>query len=287
MLLLFLVLVAQVPSQGLVFENSSRAHFSHGPEGVTLRAGPGWLRLPNVMLDYELTFEYRLGESNADAGVVVRSWTKSRSWPNGGYRVQLPKPEADSRKALLIGRSASVETVRPSAPMASAPPDGWRRIHIKAERQRISITVDGVDGGEYRIDSIGGRVLFDVRKGAAELRNISVKDQESIASSQGPATQIDKVTDPGVTMPEVISEVKPQYTSDALRRRVEGPVEVQAVVLADGTVGESRVIRSLDPDLDRAALIAVRQWRFRPATRSGKTVPVLVVIEISFTLGRK
>ena len=41
-------------------------------------------------------------------------------------------------------------------------------------------------------------------------------------------------------------EVRVRYTSDALRARVEGSVALEGVVRADGTVGEVRVVRSLD-----------------------------------------
>ena len=289
MLLALLLSLAQTPSIGLVFENSSTAHFSNGPDGVTLRQGPGWLRLPNLMLDYELTFEYRLSDSKADAGIVVRSWAKPRGWPEGGYRVRLPAAQSDPGEALLSGRRAAVETVRASGAIPAPPAGSWRRMHVKALRQQISITLDGVDGGEYRIGEVAGRVLFDVRKGAVELRNISVRDLEQASGGVSSAGAIpsSEAAAAGVTLPEVIVEVKPQYTSEALRKRVEGIVEIQAIVLSDGTVGDTRVTRSLDPDLDRSAQAAARQWRFRPGMKAGKNVPVLVLIEMSFTLRKK
>jgi outer membrane biosynthesis protein TonB len=41
--------------------------------------------------------------------------------------------------------------------------------------------------------------------------------------------------------PTVAHEEKPQYTSEAMRRRAEGKVEVEAIVLADGTVAEASI----------------------------------------------
>lgn len=286
MLLVCLLLISPVQSQGLVFENSSNAHYTSGPDGVTLRQGPGWLRLPAIMLDYELTFEYRLSDSKTDAGVIVRSWARPRSWPDGGYRLRLPAADADVSKGLLSGHRANVETVRQPVTMTSSNSDGWRRIQIKAERERIAVTVDGADGGEYRIESVGGRVLFDVKRGAVELRNISVTDLDQVESSPPPDIPV-AGSAPDLTLPTVIFEMKPEYTREAMLRRVEGIVEIQAVVLPDGTVGLSRVTKSLDPDLDRAALAAARLWRFRPGSRSGRAVPVVVFIEMTFELGRK
>ncbi len=90
----------------------------------------------------------------------------------------------------------------------------------------------------------------------------------------------------GVTTPVVLKEVKPQYTSDAMRAKVQGSVWLECVVRPDGTVGDVKVIRSLDSTfgLDLEAMKAARQWRFRPGTRMGEAVPVLVIIQLDFTL---
>ena len=91
---------------------------------------------------------------------------------------------------------------------------------------------------------------------------------------------------PGLVAPDVVFEKKPEYTSEAMRAKVQGTVEVEAVVNDDGSVGKVRIVRSLDDrfGLDQKAVEAVRQWRFRPGTRFGKSVPVLVLIELTFTL---
>jgi len=90
----------------------------------------------------------------------------------------------------------------------------------------------------------------------------------------------------GVTTPILVREVKPQYTSDAMRAKIQGTVWVECVVKQDGTVGDVRVVRSLDPlfGLDQEAVKAARQWRFRPGLRNGEPVPVLITIELTFTL---
>jgi periplasmic protein TonB len=90
----------------------------------------------------------------------------------------------------------------------------------------------------------------------------------------------------GVTTPQVVREVKPQYTSDAMRAKVQGTVLVQCIVRPDGSVGDVQVLRSLDPTfgLDQEAIKAARQWRFRPGTRLGEAVPVQITIELTFTL---
>jgi periplasmic protein TonB len=90
----------------------------------------------------------------------------------------------------------------------------------------------------------------------------------------------------GVTLPTKVREVKPAYTSDAMRAKVQGTVLLQCVVRTDGTVGDVEIVKSLDPvfGLDQEAVKAARQWLFRPGTRFGEAVPVLITIELTFTL---
>jgi len=90
----------------------------------------------------------------------------------------------------------------------------------------------------------------------------------------------------GVSLPRVLSEVKPQYTAQAMRAKVQGTVLLECVVQPDGSVGNIKVVRSLDSTfgLDQEAMKAARQWQFKPGTRFGEPVPVLVTIEIAFTL---
>src|SRR5262249_36622209 len=90
----------------------------------------------------------------------------------------------------------------------------------------------------------------------------------------------------GVNLPRVLREVRPNYTSDAMRAKVQGVVVLECVVKPDGTVGDVQVIRSLDPTfgLDQEAIKAAKQWRFVPGTRIGDPVPLLFSIDLTFTL---
>ena len=90
----------------------------------------------------------------------------------------------------------------------------------------------------------------------------------------------------GIVNPRLLREVKPNYTSEAMRAQVQGEVWLEVVVLSDGTVGDVTVTRSLDPvfGLDEEAIRAARQWRFAPGTRFGEPVAVLVSIALEFNL---
>jgi periplasmic protein TonB len=92
----------------------------------------------------------------------------------------------------------------------------------------------------------------------------------------------------GIESPQLIHEVKPQYTADAMRAKIQGSVILECIVLPDGSVGDLRIIKSLDPvfGLDQEAIKAARQWRFRAGRRhdTGQLVPVLVNIQLDFNL---
>src|SRR5437763_742711 len=90
----------------------------------------------------------------------------------------------------------------------------------------------------------------------------------------------------GVESPRLLRSVRPNYTAEAMRAKVQGVVRLEGVVLPDGSVGDVKVMRSLDPvfGLDQEAVKAAKQFRFVPGTRFGEPVAVLVSFEIEFTL---
>lgn len=91
---------------------------------------------------------------------------------------------------------------------------------------------------------------------------------------------------PHVVAPTQTKAVKPQYTPEAMRAKIQGTVVVAAVINADGSVGDVRVLQSLDTvfGLDDQAVKAVRASTFTPGRMGANAVPVLVVIEQTFTL---
>jgi len=94
----------------------------------------------------------------------------------------------------------------------------------------------------------------------------------------------------GISPPSLIRQVEPKYTQDAMRAKIQGDVELEAVVNADGKVGDVRVTRSLDNrfGLDENAVLAARQWLFTPGhDRDGRAVPVNVTLILSFRTAKQ
>ena len=90
----------------------------------------------------------------------------------------------------------------------------------------------------------------------------------------------------GVTLPEVVKEVKPKYTAQAMQEKIQGTVWLLCVVGETGDITDVTVSKSLDTEfgLDQAAIDAARQWKFKPGRKDGKAVPVQITIELTFTL---
>jgi len=86
--------------------------------------------------------------------------------------------------------------------------------------------------------------------------------------------------------PALLYRAEPVYPDLAVRSRVEGVVILEATVDREGRIEEVRVLRSL-PLLDRAALDAVRQWRYSPLLLNGKPERFVLTVVVSFRLNDK
>jgi TonB family protein len=89
----------------------------------------------------------------------------------------------------------------------------------------------------------------------------------------------------GISSPVLIRHAEPKYTSEAMQAKIQGTVELDAVVRVDGTVGAVKVVKSLDRQfgLDDEAIKAARLWEFKPGmSREGTPVPVRVRLILEF-----
>jgi protein TonB len=96
-----------------------------------------------------------------------------------------------------------------------------------------------------------------------------------------PGQPLRLTTDSGITRPKLTRSSPPQYPRDALQKRIQGCVYMEAVVGADGKTTDVRVLKSI-PQLDDAAVAAVKGWEFTPATLNGKPVAVFIIASVGF-----
>jgi TonB family protein len=89
---------------------------------------------------------------------------------------------------------------------------------------------------------------------------------------------------PDTTRPTLISKVEPNYTDAARAAKYSGSVLLEAVVRKDGTPDAIQVVRAAGFGLDEEAIAAIKQWRFKPATRNGEPVDFKITMEVNFNL---
>jgi protein TonB len=80
-------------------------------------------------------------------------------------------------------------------------------------------------------------------------------------------------------------QVRPAYPAAPRRLGIQGTTMLRVHILEDGRIGDVRVEHSAGhPDLDRAAMEAVRRWRFEPARRGADAVAMWVLLPVEFRL---
>jgi protein TonB len=82
--------------------------------------------------------------------------------------------------------------------------------------------------------------------------------------------------------PRIIESTEAPYTESARAKGIEGSVVLMVLVRRDGSVGAATVSEGLEVSLDQSALRTVKAWKFAPAMRNGKTVEVVLEVEVRF-----
>jgi TonB family protein len=104
-------------------------------------------------------------------------------------------------------------------------------------------------------------------------------------NSLRPKDGIYRAWEAGIGSPVCVRCPRVPYPRAASGRRVEGVITLDTIITANGDVAKVRIIKSVDPALDEAAVDTVRNWKFKPATDpDGKAVPVRQMIEVTFHL---
>jgi periplasmic protein TonB len=88
----------------------------------------------------------------------------------------------------------------------------------------------------------------------------------------------------GVSAPEVIYSVEPEFSEEARKAKVAGNVLVSLWVEPNGLPSHVRVVRGVGMGLDEKAVEAVKQYKFKPAMENGKPVEVELNIEVNFQI---
>jgi TonB family protein len=188
-------------------------------------------------------------------------------------RVERPKPPVVAPRPVRAEEPpAAPPAVTPQvvAPVAAASSD---------PRDRAGLLNESVSEADSQGSGAGSGVGTGQGTGIGEGAGAGIGPGSGGGTGGGPYRP-----GSGITAPDLLREVRPEYTDDARRMGVEGDVVLEIIVRADGTVGDVKVLQGLRGGLDRRAIEAVRQWRFAPARRYGTPVDVVVEVAVEFRL---
>ncbi len=101
------------------------------------------------------------------------------------------------------------------------------------------------------------------------------------AASQAGAVEI---TD-DITPPRLREVASPEYTAEAKKLKIEGQVTLAIVIDKKGEVVDAKVVKGLGHGLDENAVVAVKEWRYKPAEKDGEPIAVKMEVTVDFFLG--
>jgi protein TonB len=208
----------------------------------------------------------------------------------GGGGNETPDPP---RAALAPGAD------RRSVPVAVRPNPAASVDAITPEPPRIALDIPAVDLGSA-MTSVPGTVSASLSApahaqgpgtdgGAGRGKGRGDGDRQGDSLGNGRGRGADGGLDGGgggITPPVPLYRGMPRYTAEAAQARIQGSILVECVVETNGRCARARIVRSIEPPfgLDREAIAAANEWRFRPGMRGAEQVPVLVTIEVAFTI---
>ncbi|MBI4354432.1 MAG: energy transducer TonB [Candidatus Omnitrophica bacterium] len=154
---------------------------------------------------------------------------------------------------------------------------------------------------------LSSRVEFDVERAPTSVEIVLVAPKTATTSVEAPVpppqpetpSRRDEAPEPSprtIVTPEqkgALTEVLPNYLRNpapvyptlARERGEAGTVLLDVEVLASGSCGHLRILRSSGHELlDEAARQGISRWRFKPARRAGVAVTVWVEIPVTFRL---
>jgi TonB family protein len=294
------VIAAQVvpPPPSVPSSGSSGASFGSRGRMIALSLHPAVGAPPdppagNRRGTFAATPEGHIGASGtpavaAGSGNGISSSGKGNALDNGGSSTRSGKSEVPP--GLYVGKAERSSAVAGTGatPAASVNPN----LIADARPPRVSSTTVRPADSAAKL-SEPERAIFSGRKyysltlnmpnlnsagGSWVVHFAEAKPEPAVPDGTTPAVDI--------SQPKATRTVDPAYPLQLMRENVAGTVILYAVIHANGTVGDVKVLRGVEDRLDRFASDAVAQWKFEPATKNGVPVDVEATFQIPFRPSR-
>ena len=110
-------------------------------------------------------------------------------------------------------------------------------------------------------------------------------DAQAASDGQNPSDSADAMAvKPGIMVKQLVHKVSPVYPEDAKKAKIQGTVDLEAVIGKTGEVTHLKVL-SGPKELQQSSLDAVKQWMYKPYLLDGEPVEVKTTVHIIYTLG--
>jgi TonB family protein len=183
-------------------------------------------------------------------------------------------PKTSGASALAAGKSSAATTNSSAIQVAAAEPatkaPGYAPVHVKS-----SI---GANRNQKLSEEIAPPPPSTVA--SASDNRLSGLMASAPSSLPKPSLATIKVSQ-GVSQGLLIKRVQPKYPPAALAVHTQGAVQIEATINKEGNVVNPKVLHG-DQVLARAAVEAVRQWRYKPYYLDGEPVEIQTEITITF-----
>jgi TonB family protein len=203
------------------------------------------------------------GSGNASSGLPAGLYVGSAADPaKSGPLAGNPAPK----------RSTPAPSVNPKL-MASVPPPRVSKLPLRSLQSETDTKLSEPERAVF-----GTRRFYSLTLNMPNLNSSGGSWVIRFAELKQNST-----TDPGsLSAPAATRKVDPAYPLELMRQNVAGVVILYAVIHADGSVGNVRVLRGVDERLDQFASQALSRWQFDPATKNGSPVDVEATFQIPF-----
>jgi periplasmic protein TonB len=193
-------------------------------------------------------------------------------------------PEAEvpapAKPAKTTTHKAAADVPAEAKPAAAAPEDS-NLVASAASADAIVIKNDHPKAAAKPIETTEAPAL-NISASADSGGSLS----NLVAPSNAPTPVLQRlVVSQGVSRGLLIKQVAPSYPRSAIDLHIEGAVEIMATVSKNGDISEVKVL-SGDKQLARAAIDAVKQWKYKPYLLKGEPVDIQTQITVNFRLPR-
>jgi TonB family protein len=254
-------------------EGNRRGSFAAGPEGHRGASGAAGASAGNGKADASGPGKKSSGD--LPSGLYVGKTANATSTVAGD-----PAP-----------KNASANTVNPNLVAGARPPRASSRPMQPESESKLSDVERAVFGSRKFYSLSLNMPNLNSASGSWIIRFAALKPDSSpsslaarAAAAGDPSSATSASAD--LSAPSATRKVDPAYPLELMRKNVAGTVILYGIIHADGTVGNVRVLRSVDDQLDQFASEAIAKWQFQPATKNGAAVDVEATFWIPFRPGK-